>query len=167
MLRMDAGSSPDLEAGIDPEQYSVDSIALGLRMRVHLSGNPPDAFDILPVSPPDEQQAVTNLSASTWMWNVTPKKHGPASLLVNVWALSRIDGSDTLVPVSEKTETIHVRGLALPEVDTSSLLEKVLDKMAENAGDELWSAAGIGLTALGGWIARWWRKPKGAAAMAG
>lgn len=166
MIRMDAGASPDLETGIDAKEYSIDSVPLGLRMRVHLSGNPPDAFDIVPVSPPDEQQGVTNVSAATWMWNVTPKKDGSASLLVQAWALSKVDGSDTLVPVAEKTEIIHVSGLALPEINASGLLEKVLDKLGEKAGDAMWSIAGVGLTALGGWIARWWRKPKAATAAA-
>jgi hypothetical protein len=167
MVRMDAGSSPDLKSGIDPKKYKVDSVKVGQRMRVHLDGNPPDAFEIVPMSPPDEQQAVTNISASTWMWNVTPKKNGGAALLLNIWALAKVEDSDTLVPLFQKTETIQVRGIPLPDVSAGSFWEKMLEKIAEHAGEGLWAAVGAALTALGGWIAKWWRKPKSAAAPAG
>jgi hypothetical protein len=164
MVRMDAGASPDLNAGIDPKKYTTDSVKIGRRMRVHLDGVPPDAFDIVPMSPPDEMQAVTNLSASTWMWNVTPKKHGAAALWLNIWALARVEGSDTLVPLFQKTETIQVHGIPLPEVNAGAIGEKVLDKIAEHAGDGIVLLGGVVLAALGGWIAK--KKPKSAPAAA-
>ncbi len=164
MVRMDAGASPDLEAGIDPKHYKIDSVKVARRMRVHLDGDPPDAFEIVPMLPPDEQQAVTNLSASTWMWNVTPKKNGAAALLLHIWALAKVEDSDTLVPLFQKTETIHVHGIPLPEVNAGGFWEKVLEGAGEHMGEAIAVLFGAGLTALGGWIARWWRKPKSAAA---
>ncbi len=166
MVRMDAGASPDLEAGIDPQHYKVDTVKVGRRMRVHLDGDPPDAFEIIPMLPPDEQQAVTNLSASTWMWNVTPKKNGAAALLLHIWALAKVEDSDTLVPLFQKTETIHVRGIPLPEVNAGGFWEKVLEGAGEHAGEALGVAIGAALAGLGGWIAKWWRKPRKAAAPA-
>ncbi len=166
MVRMDAGASPDLLAGIDPKRYKIDSVKVGRRMRVHLDGDPPDAFEIVPMLPPDEQQAVTNLAASTWMWNVTPKKNGAAALLLHIWALAKVEDSDTLVPLFQKTETIHVRGIPLPEVNAGGFWEKVLEGAGEHIGEAIALLIGAGLMGLGGRIAKWWRKPKSAAAAA-
>ncbi|HLH16982.1 MAG TPA: hypothetical protein VKX45_07165 [Bryobacteraceae bacterium] len=158
IVRLDTGSS-DIYSGLDPKRFTLDSVNVAPRMRVHLAGDPPDAFDVTAVEPPDEQQAVTSLAASTWTWNVLPKRDGESKLVLYIWALADVEGKDTLVPLLQKTETIQVHALPLP-IDREEFWDKMIGKIAEKTGEGIAMLIGAALTAFGAWIWHFRGKPK-------
>jgi hypothetical protein len=160
LVRLDLGRS-DIFEGIDNKaQFKLENVRVSDRMRLHLMPDPPDAFKVEPASPSDEEQALSNLSASTWMWNVTPLKPGEAKLILNVWALVEHGSKDIRYPLLTKTETITVRTTSLPEFNSQQFRDKVLDKIAESTGQGIAALIGSALTGIGIWIWRKWRKPK-------
>lgn len=154
LVRLDAGASPNLWDGLDRSSFRADVVQVSPRMLVHLTGDPPDAFEIVASQPAGGQQAVSNLSASTWIWGVTPRKAGDAKLNLHISALAKVLGQDTLVPLLQKTETIHVHAAPLA-LDGHAFLDKALGKIAEKVGEEI--AAGAALAAMF-WLRRWWRR---------
>jgi hypothetical protein len=83
----------------------ADEIMAGSSIRARLSG---DGFDITPLN--DEERMLQGEGPVPWIWDVTPLRSGPQSLLLTVTVSTKVPGSDSEerreLPVFTKTVTV-------------------------------------------------------------
>ncbi len=132
----------NLKAKLDNvEKYVTREIEASYRMRMTLKAKEPGTFDIEAIRPADGMQVVTKGRLAPWEWTVTPRREGTLTLLLNVEALVKVEGSDAPVFIDQLEEEIAVQ--AGPRSESfKAWLSSVRDKVLENLATALAAAIG-------------------------